>query len=91
MVGKTNSINLSSSGVEVIERVSNQDGTLTAPLTADEFNKLAANTATLKLTYMYLGMLPVVMNLDNPISTNFGTETTTIAYTVPVPLEPTQI
>ena len=55
-------------GVEVIEKTANQDGTLTTPLTADEFNKLAANTAILKLTYMMYGFLPVIVNLANPVS-----------------------
>ena len=85
MVGKTNAVNLSSSGIEVIERVSNQDGTLTTPLTADEFNKLAANTATLKLTYMMYGFLPVIINLANPVSATVESNTT-LAYTVGVPL-----
>lgn len=85
MVGKTNAVNLSSSSIEVIERVSNQDGTLTAPLTADEFNKLAANTATLKLTYMMYGFLPVIVNLANPVSATVENNTT-LAYTVGVPL-----
>ena len=71
--------------VEVIEKTANQDGTFTAPLTADEFNKLAANTATLKLTYMYLGMLPIIANLANPISATVQSGTT-LAYTVGVPL-----
>ena len=85
MVGKTNAVNLLSSGIEVIERVSNQDGTLTTPLTADEFNKLAANTATLKLTYMMYGFLPVIVNLANPVSATLESNTT-LAYTVGVPL-----
>lgn len=72
-------------GVEVIEKTANQDGTFTAALTADEFNKLAANTATLKLTYMYLGIIPVILNLANPISATVQNNTT-LAYTVGVPL-----
>lgn len=72
-------------GVEVIEKTANQDGTFTAPLTADEFNKLAANTAILKLTYMMYGFLPVIVNLANPVSATVESETT-LAYAVGVPL-----
>ena len=72
-------------GVEVIEKTANQDGTFTTPLTADEFNKLAANTATLKLTYMMYGFLPVIVNLANPVSATVESNTT-LAYTVGVPL-----
>lgn len=72
-------------GVEVIEKTANQDGTFTAPLTADEFNKLAANTAILKLTYMMYGFLPVIVNLANPVSATVESNTT-LAYTVGVPL-----
>lgn len=72
-------------GVEVIEKTANQDGTFTAPLTADEFNKLAANTATLKLTYMMYGFLPVIVNLANPVSTTLESNTT-LAYTAGVSL-----
>ena len=72
-------------GVEIIEKTANQDGTFTAPLTADEFNKLAANTAILKLTYMMYGFLPVIVNLANPVSATVESNTT-LAYTVGVPL-----
>lgn len=72
-------------GVEVIEKTANQDGTFTAPLTADEFNKLAANTATLKLTYMMYSFLPVIVNLANPVSATVQNNTT-LAYTVGIPL-----
>lgn len=72
-------------GVEVIEKTANQDGTFTAPLTADEFNKLVANTAILKLTYMMYGFLPVIVNLANPVSATVQNNTT-LAYTVGVPL-----
>lgn len=72
-------------GVEVIEKTANRDGTLTAPLTADEFNKLAANTAILKLTYMMYSFLPVIVNLANPVSATVENNTT-LAYTVGVPL-----
>lgn len=72
-------------GVEVIEKTANQNGTFTAPLTADEFNKLAANTATLKLTYMMYGFLPVIVNLANPVSATVQNNTT-LAYAVGVPL-----
>lgn len=70
-------------GVEVIEKTADQDGTLTAPLTADEFNKLAANIAILKLTYMMYGFLPVIINLANPVSVTVQNNTT-LAYTVGV-------
>lgn len=72
-------------GVEVIEKTANQDGTFTTPLTADEFNKLAANTAILKLTYMMYDFLPVIVNLANPVSATVGSNTT-LAYTVGIPL-----
>lgn len=74
-----------SGGVEVIEKTADQAGTFTAPLTTDEFNKLAANTATLKLTYMMYGFLPVIVNLANPVSATVESNTT-LAYTVGVPL-----
>lgn len=70
-------------GVEVIEKTANQDGTFTAPLTADEFNKLAANTAILKLTYMMYDFLPVIINLANPFSATVESDTT-LTYTVGV-------
>lgn len=72
-------------GVEVIEKTANQNGTFTTPLTADEFNKLAANTAILKLTYMMEGFLPVIFNLANPVSATIESNTT-LAYAVGVPL-----
>lgn len=78
-------IAVSGGGVEVIEKTANQDGTFTAPLTADEFNKLAANTAILKLTYMMYDFLPVIVNLANPVSATVESKTT-LAYTVGVPL-----
>lgn len=80
----TGDIAVSGGGVEVIEKTADQNGTFTAPLTADEFNKLAANTATLKLTYMMYGFLPVVVNLANPVSATVQSNTT-LAYTVGVP------
>lgn len=78
-------IAVSGGGVEVIEKTANQAGTFTTPLTADEFNKLAANTAILKLTYMMYGLLPVIVNLANPVSATVESNTT-LAYTVGVPL-----
>lgn len=74
-------IAVSGGGVEVIEKTANNDGTFTTPLTADEFNKLAANTAILKLTYMMYGFLPVIANLANPVSVTVQNNTT-VAYTV---------
>lgn len=71
-------------GVEVIEKTANQDGIFTAPLTADEFNKLAANTAILKLTYMMYDFLPVIVNLANPVSATVESNTT-LVYTVGFP------
>lgn len=77
---------MSPSGTEVIEKVANQDGTFTVALTADEFNKLADNQATLKLTYMFYGMLPVIVNLANPVKFDSG-DTVSIIYTKSIVLE----
>lgn len=55
-------------------------------LTADEFNKLADNQATLKLTYMFYGMIPVIVNLANPVKVDSG-DVVSIMYTKGIVLE----
>lgn len=82
------------SGVEVIERAFDlSTGNFTTALTADEFDKLKKNEATLLLTGSLYDIIPFSYSLNNPVvadGSGLGSDTN-LFYVMTAPLEVNEI